>query len=318
MKVDNMNNSCKNAILGIAFNYTDLHLFPFLKSLEETGYKGELILFTNNKTSLASILEYDCNIRYINVEKELSFIGPIHRTFGWIARSLHLQHWWVGLHSRKIRSTLRKNQPLSKWLLGLFHHNFCLTAARFTYYYNWLIANDCRQCFFTDVTDVIFQGDIFQQADAQKVMVFEENASVMLGNEKNNKLWVEASFGVDRLNSIRNSVIFCAGTILCSRQQGLDFLNDFITEIIRDKKPLDLNGFDQGILNYMVSHDRKEYFDASRNGEIVLTVATEAENDIGITEGAIFLKNRKKAPAVVHQYNRYRKLIQFIQEKYIS
>ena len=313
-----MDRSSKNAILGIAFNYTDLHLFPFLKSLEETGYKGELTLFTNNRTSHASILEYDYSIRYINVEKELSFIGAVHAILGRIARALRLQHWWVGLHAKKIRSALNKSRPLSRWLLGLFHHNFCLTAARFAYYYNWLLANDCRQCFFTDVTDVIFQGDIFQKAGTQKVTVFEENAAVRLGNELNNRLWVEASFGIERLDKIRDSVVYCAGTILCPRREGLAFLRDFIAEIIRDNKPLDLGGFDQGVLNYMVSHDRKEYFAPSRNGEMVLTVATEAESDIGFSEGAIILKYRKNVPAVVHQYNRYGKLIQFIQEKYMK
>jgi hypothetical protein len=168
------------------------------------------------------------------------------------------------------------------------------------------------------VVDVIFQDIIFQRANTQNVMVFEENGSIRLGTETVNRGWMEASFGVDGWNEISNCVIFCAGTILCSRQKGLEFLRDFITEFIRGNKPLEPVGIDQATLNYMVSYNRKEYFVASRNGEVVLTVATEAEHDIGFAEGAIILKSKKEVPAVVHQYNRYKKLIQFVQEKHMS
>lgn len=317
MNFDNMEGTNRNVIIGIAFNYTGLELLPFLESLEKTGYKEDLLLFTNNKTSRAATPEYGFNMRCIDVEEELSYTAPIHRALRMIAGWLRLERWWVDLHSKRIIRTLLRKQPFSRWLIGLFYYNFHITAARWAFYYNWVIANDFRQCFFTDVVDVIFQDNIFQRTNTQSVMVFEENGSVRLGTEPVNKGWMEASFGVDGWNEIFNCVVFCAGTILCSRHKGLDFLRDFITEFIRGNKPLEPVGIDQATLNYMVSYNRKEYFVASRNGEVVLTVATEAENDIDFAEGAIILKRKKEAPAVVHQYNRYKKLIQFVQERHI-
>jgi hypothetical protein len=307
----------KQAIVGIAFGSNDAQLFPFLKSLEQTGFKGDLFLFVNNRTLLPFVTHYAGSIRYINVDKELSLSALFHKWIGAVLGVVHLRSVWIRLHAGRIRKCVHRGVPLPSWLQGLFYANAYLTVSRFVFYYNWVLNNDYGTIFFTDVNDVVFQGDIFSCNTNGRVIAFEEYAGLSLGEDDKNREWVIAGFGKDIVTRMKDAVIFCAGTILGDRKACLAFLTDFILELLKGSKPLDLNGFDQGVYNYLVSCERKAYFSASKNGEAVLTLATQPVSDIVVREGMITLKKSRTYPAVVHQYNRHPNLIDLIQNKFL-
>jgi hypothetical protein len=312
-----MKNEPQNAILGIAFNYSDLILRPFLISLQNSGFKGDLILFTNNKTCLSNLIIYDFNIVFINIERRLSVTGLIHKLIKRISIIPYLQDIWVSFHRKIIRLRLEDKRPFSTWMLGFIFYNLHMTSARFGLYYDWVLRNKHENIFLTDVSDVVFQGDIFRNVVNSKVLAFEEYSDVRIGYDGNNRDWIETGYGSEVLNAMFESRICCAGTILCNRVLCIDFLVDFVMELLKRDNSLNMSGFDQGVFNYLLSYVKKDYFETSGNGKVVFTVASQPIAEIFTLED-ILAPDNSHTPAVVHQYNRYRNLVEFIQNKYIS
>lgn len=311
-----MEKKVKEAIVGIAFGYTDLKLHPFLSSLELTGYKGDIILFTNNKTRFSRQIAFDLSIRVINIDRQLSPVLQLYRTLNWLAQYLHLSKPWAEWHKRSISRSLKTRQRLSLTHLAFVHSFFFLTISRFFMYYNWLLETDYDRIFFTDVNDVIFQGNIFDSFAKNKIVVYEEYEGCSLGNDENNSTWIKKGYGNQVFNEMSAATIFCAGTIMADKQPCFTFLQDFMLEIMKPGKPLHTNGLDQGVLNYLISHQKKDYFLPSKNGEAIFTAALQPEGDILIKNDAIAVKQCSQAPAVVHQYNRHKKLVDFIEHRY--
>jgi hypothetical protein len=306
-----------NVILGAGFNYNDFRLYPFLKSLEQTGFKGSMVLFINDQTNISDLLQFKFNVEYINVDKELAFTGVVHKVLGKVMKGLGLRYWWIKQHRKAVLACIKDKQPFSKWLLGFFYHNFYLATARFALYFDWLARYNCDNVFFTDVNDVIFQEDIFLRMNGSKVVAFEEYEGVKLGKDANNAGWIEAGYGEEVLDKIYDATIYCSGTILAAKDICFAFLSDFILELINGRKPVEMIGFDQGIYNYLVSHEKKSYFRSSPNAALVFTAATQPESDIIIKDGHITLKELAQAPAVIHQYNRHKNLMEFIENRFM-
>jgi hypothetical protein len=311
-----MEKRSKEAIVGLAFGLTDLKIYSFLSSLLASEFKGDVILFVDNHTRFSWQIPFELSIKVINIDRELSAHLYLYRVINWIMRALHLTRPWAEWNKRKICKTLKAKQKLSSGQLAFVHAFFFLTISRFFMYYNWSLKTDYDKFFFTDVNDLIFQGDIFTSFVKNKVVVYEEYDGCPLGNDGNNSDWVKKGYGEQVLSELSASTIYCAGTIMADRVVCSTFLQDFMLEILAPNKPLRTSGLDQGVLNYMVSHQKKDYFFSSKNGEHVFTVALQPENDILIENQFIVLRQWSRVPAVVHQYNRHKKLIDFIDVKY--
>jgi hypothetical protein len=307
----------KEAIVGIAFGISDIKVYPFLSSLEATGYKGDVILFVNNSTQLSWYVPFEqLSIKVINIDQQLSPHLYFYRAINWVMRVVGLNKAWAEWNKSKITKVLKAKKKLLPQQLAFIHAFFFLTISRFFMYYNWLLETDYDTFFFTDVNDVIFQGDVFTSRVKDKVVVYEEYDGCSLGSDGNNSGWVEKGYGEQILKEMSGSTIICAGTILADRAICATFLQDFMLEIMAPNKPLTTSGLDQGVLNYMVSHQKKDYFYSSKNGESVFTAALQPDGDIFFKSDAIATIHWPKIPAVVHQYNRHNKLIDFINDKY--
>jgi hypothetical protein len=307
----------KEAIVGIAFGLTDIKVYPFLSSLETTCYKGDVILFVNNSTRFSWQVAFEkLSINVINIDQQLSTNLYFYRVINWVMRVINLNKAWAEWNKSKITKVLKAKKKLLPRQLAFIHSFFFLTISRFFMYYNWLLETDYDTIFFTDVNDVIFQGDVFALCVKDKVVVYEEYDGCSLGNDENNSTWVEKGYGKQILKKMSGSTIICAGTILADRSICSTFLQDFMLEIMAPNKPLDTSGLDQGVLNYMVSHQKKHYFESSKNGKSVFTVALQPDGDIFFKSDAIATIHWAHIPAVVHQYNRHSKLIDFVNDKY--
>lgn len=311
-----MKKQTREAIVGIAFGLSDLKIYSFLSSLVASEYKGDVILFVNNHTRFSWQIPFELSIKVINIDRELSPRLYIYRSVNWIMRVLQLSRPWAEWNKRKICKALRTKQKLSSGQLTFVHAFFFLTISRFFMYYDWLLKTDYDRFFFTDVNDLIFQGDIFNSFVKDKVVVYEEYDGCPLGNDGNNSDWVRKGYGEQVLSELSAATIYCAGTIMADRASCTTFLRDFMLEIMAPNRPLHTSGLDQGVLNYMVSYQKKEYFFSSKNGEHVFTAALQPESDILIENQLITIKQLSKAPTVIHQYNRHKKLMDFIDAKY--
>lgn len=292
---------------------------PFLNSLEATGFTGDLVLFVNENSGIPDNSRY----RYRIIIRKIAALH--HRMVGrhrkWAARSVAAgrQQRWISRHKWLVNRTLKKERPLSSWLLSFFLTNFYMATARFAFYYDYLAREQYDAVFMTDISDVIFQGDIFSGLEKGRIIAFEENDRVRLGEQPHNSRWIREGYGGQVLAQLSGEIIYCSGTILGDHKTCRLFLKDFLNELFVRQLPVDLGGFDQGLYNYMISYLRRPYFKKDRNGKRVFTMGTAPGSDFGFNEeaGLVFTKEGHQ-PAVLHQYNRHPELTRSLLERYVT
>lgn len=301
--------SSKHAIIGMAFNYNDLKIRPFLKSLEESGFDGDLILFINNRSSITFILNYSYQIKLINTDELTGSLQTLQRYSGYLFNKRYFRP--------DVLKRIKEKQPFTTWQLSFFMTRFSFNVARFALYYHYIVTGEYEKIFLTDVNDVIFQGDVFKETANDTVYVFEEHTGTTIAEDENNRSWITAAFGETVFNEISAGSIHCAGTILGGHAIMLQFLTDFITYIMQENVPDRLYGYDQALLNYMVLYKKEKYFKVHENGTKVFTVALQPLHDIVIGEKYISLRAVTPVPVVIHQYNRYKSLVHAVQARYL-
>jgi hypothetical protein len=171
--------------------------------------------------------------------------------------------------------------------------------------------------FFSDVSDVVFQDDIFKSVSLSKVLAFEEKKEVALEEDDWNSDWVIEACGADAFNAIRKKNIYCSGTILADYDSAIIFLKDYISLMVSRSFKRKIVGLDQGFYNYMISYQRQPYFKISENADVVFTVALNSEEDFVLREDKIYFAEKKdRMPAIVHQYTRHPSIAAFVRELY--
>lgn len=303
----------EEVIIGCAFSNNDLA--PFLKSLEEIKYKGDVILFVSEASQpYKGKLSY--NLLLIDPEKEFHRYKVVHTFLAKVFTKLKMFNWWKSLHQNSSLKQLEEKAVISKWNLSFFYTHYFIIITRFLLYSYYLNKYQYKKVFLSDVFDVYFQAQPFGIVKNDEVCVFAETKSVKIGEEECNRTWVQQAFGEDVAKALFDKIIFCSGTILGPAKSINEFLNDFTRIFIKnDISPAYTHGMDQAILNYMVSYQKSNYFNELENGDFIYTVGTTPPGEIVINEDGISAFNFPLLPAVIHQYNRHQNLINHIQDK---
>jgi hypothetical protein len=305
----------KNAIIGFAFNYSNEQIAPFLKSLNRTGFTGDLILYINNKSSIEHNDSYHYKFVLINFEKEHQTSILKHKLLKVFGGASY--NFFHKPRLQKAREIVRNSQVFSEDMLSYFYVNYYLATMRFILYYNFLLSNKYQNIFFSDVSDVLFQDDIFNSVTRSKVLAFEEKKEVALEEDKWNSDWVIEACGADAFNAIRKKNIYCSGTILADYDSAIIFLKDYISLMVSRSFKRKIVGLDQGFYNYLISYQRQPYFKISENADVVFTVALNSEEDFVLREDKIYFAEKKdRMPAIVHQYTRHPSIAAFVRELY--
>jgi hypothetical protein len=170
--------------------------------------------------------------------------------------------------------------------------------------------------FLTDVSDVIFQRDIFVEICDPGLHVFREDHRYTLGSQSLNASWIESNYGAQGLQQIGHQPILCSGTTLGCR----DSVIHYITYLLQERSPakfVALGGRedDQAPHNWIVHHG---IVNATQhvNGHGVATLFLVPDEELAVTNNEILLNGI--ASAVVHQYNKKPHLQSWVQAKYAS
>jgi hypothetical protein len=306
-----------NAIIGVAFNYSYEQIAPFLNSLNQTGFTGDLVLYINNKSTIEQKASYKYKFILINFEKENKQLILKHKILKWI-----LLPFSKFIRKSKLivaKKVIEQSNSFSQDMLSWFYVNYYLATMRFVLYYHFLVTNKYANVFFSDVSDVIFQDDIFKAVVPSKIIASEEKKDVKLGQDEYNSHWVIETTGQEAFKKISSENIYCSGTILADYSTAITFLKDYIGLILSRDFNRTIAGLDQGFYNYMVSFEQKKYFKKSENGEVIFTVALNTPEDFVIEHDKIFYsEKREKAPLIVHQYTRHPKIAAYVKQLYSS
>jgi hypothetical protein len=305
----------KNAVIGFAFNYSNEQIAPFLHSLNATGFSGDLILYINNKSTIKYNDSFSFRFKLINFEREHRQRILKHKIL-----KFFLSRYYNSFHksrSFKFVEIVDRDEAFSNDMLAYFYVNYYLATMRFILYYNFFKTNKYENIFFTDVSDVVFQDDIFKNVTPSKILAFEEKKEVCLGQDEWNKDWVIESCGEEAFEAITTKNIYCSGTILGDYDTCITFLEDYIRLMVSRRFKRKIVGLDQGFYNYMVNYQQPAYFKKSKNGKIIFTVALNSPEDFLLKGNQIYFKDMpENLPSVVHQYTRHPEILAFVKKLY--
>jgi hypothetical protein len=160
--------------------------------------------------------------------------------------------------------------------------------------------------YMTDFTDVLFQGDIFEDMVEDKVTLFSEEN--IIGKCQTNSTWVKVCYNQDILGLLKDKPILNGGCILGKRELVINLLKEMCIESTNIISRIgNYQNIDQAILNKVVHFDYNRYhIDNSK----VANLAQKMNRDkhVKIEKGVFgFERNFKsrdvEIPKIIHQYD---------------
>lgn len=284
----------KNLIIGAIKGYQFEKIKPFVISLKNIQFDGD-VYFLTNKLPDNTILKIK-EIGFFN--KEISYRGGVLNS--WSRFWPYLKPFINLSPSPVARLILKKILPLQ--------------TVRFLHYKDFLIKNKEKyeNVLLTDVRDVFFQKDPFSLQKHSKVQCYEENG--ILGEETMfNVPWIRSMYGPESINSFSSKKILCSGTILGPVIEMIEFLDDFERVILKASQ-VGIGGSDQGMYNYLIRKFISNKVSIVKNdtGE-VMTVANNESNVFKISNQGVCNERGELVP-VVHQYDRNSQINQLVEE----
>jgi hypothetical protein len=294
----------KDLILATSFGYSFAQLYPFLRSLKDTGYDGEIVLFIGS-TSISTTNQ----LRHEGV-KLIPFFYPFKHAHK-MRNPLH--RLWPVAH----RFLAKQEDPeaLVRWSLP-FHN---ISTLRYLLYHRFLRSKPgrYRYVFLSDLRDVSFQRSPFVEAEPGKLRFYVEEPPNTIGTCPNNSRWIREYFGEEILQQLSAKPIICSGTTLGEYDAVMVYLEKFIGTL-RQARSLMRVGVDQGIHNYLAYTELAPLVTLCPNRESeVLTMGLMPRDENFRRNDAGQLINRDGTPyAVLHQFDRHEKIREEILARY--
>ncbi|MFO1487986.1 MAG: hypothetical protein U1F65_05880 [Verrucomicrobiota bacterium] len=271
-------------VIGCNHGYPWQKIAPFVESLRQTGFTGDLVLFTGglSEATEAEIRSHGVLTRPLNCPR----LGGSDR---W------MRHW----------PTLRRLPQAVK--LKLLPCIAPLGSRRFFLYQRFLENNASRyrRVLLTDIRDVVFQKNPFDADWPRGLHVFAEDASHTISSRPINADWVRRAFGEDGFRQLGSLPILCAGTILGDLPSLQDFLQHFC-RTCTEARQLDSEGIDQGIFNMAVRTYRgQQVFQHPNGSSAVLTMAIMSGDDLQLNSEGYLTQPDGRIIPVLHQFDRH-------------
>jgi hypothetical protein len=272
-----------NLIVTQAAGYTFGQVEPFLRSLKQTGFNGSVVFF---------ILESDRELRQ-RLERSGITVVAYRNDYPYFVESQYLS------------------------LLTLPNDGRALYpgALRFFLYEAWIHAHrsQYQRILHSDVRDVIFQRDPFEEPWPAGIHAFLENRRLTIGTEPSNATWIKFCFGELALQRVAGKPIACAGVILGESAAWIAFLAIFNSTMMNHGNSS--VGIDQGIFNGLLYLDPATLGNDHMSGleftaweDAQWLVSTESyfkpTRSIRWSAGARVLNTSNQPVAIVHQYDR--------------
>jgi hypothetical protein len=263
-------------ILSLASGYTYEHLEPFIRTLKNTGYSGDIVFFVSNLSDETTK----------RLEEENIILVPFQNTYPFLNEPLCSEFEFLHVD-------LKDKSPLK---------------LRHILYYLFLQAkcDHYQHAMLSDVRDVVFQKDPFDFDIEPGLYCFLEDVDTPIAKEYYNSLWIKGGYGADELKKIGDKTICCAGVTIGDIPSMLYYLHQMIEEIL----VVDEECVDQGIHNYLVYNNklRNVHLIPDDAGAVTTLSYFKKYNKIVFKEGLII--NTKGEPVnIIHQYDRHLSLL---------
>jgi len=274
--------SKKNLILTILHHYNYPVIEPFIKSLKEVGYKDDLVIFISDTTSKTTrkILQKQ-GVILIEFKSKYPFIVGYDDVFKDIATDITINNY------------------------------------RFLFYLKYLVNNPdkYKNVMLTDIRDVVFQKNIFDELEDDKIYYFLEDASEVFRTSQLNHKWCLHANGPEITNQIIDENVSCAGITMGSYKQVINYLL-YIQSRLKFRDDLQW-GLDQGLHNaYIYTIPNKSARVVPNTQAMILTLGACKSFKRDSNGGMI--NDLNESYSVVHQWDRFGELIVHFKRKYIG
>lgn len=272
----------KNLILTVLHKYHYPVIEPFIKSLKATNYEGDLVIFVSDvttKTTKEILKKHGATL--IEFKSGYPFIDSYRDVFHDIAPQITINNY------------------------------------RFLFYLKYLKENAGRyeNIMLTDIRDVIFQSNIFERIENNKIYFFLEDSSEVFRASKMNYDWCLKANGPEVTNKIIDKNVSCAGIVIGAYQPIMNYLF-YIQSRLQSRDDLRW-GIDQGIHNeYVHTVPNSSAMIISNTFPLVFTIYA-SKNFRQNADG--YLVNELDEPySVIHQYDKFGNLIVYFKRKYLG
>lgn len=290
--------------MAVTSGYAAEDLAPFVCSLRETDFSGDLVIFAANTGSETRAWLRAQGVKVVRFPYPFTNFtklrNPLHRVWPMWRRLLG------GASSPSVV------QFTAKWLQNL-------SIMRFFFYRAFLLRHgDEYGCvFLTDLRDVVFQADPFRDVVPGELRVFLEEPWLRQGNDVNSCRWLSELFGEEIVRRLADTTLVCSGTIIGGTRRIAEYLDAFMLALARAKSVMRM-GMDQGLHNYMLYTGLREGVTMCANREAeVLTMGLISPQEKLTRDSAERLVDSVGRPyPVLHQFDRHPDLNAQIRQRY--
>jgi hypothetical protein len=286
-----------NAIITAATGYTDADLQPFLKSVARACPDSKVFLIVY-KRDFARVEKWRRQFPFVEpvyVRRKLNRGGKVYR---WIARHFIDEDY---LTCRRVW------RSLGRYSLHIMLERFFLALELVQAH-----RNSFTNVLLTDSRDVVLQQNPFRSIGHNLLSGLEETT---IGRCSMNSDWIKDVYGTDVHSSLCDRRIVCAGITLGPTSQVEQYLLAMCREIWKCLPKVALIAqYDQGIHNYLIYSGRVDLELTDNRAGIIATLHYESPSNIQTDAAAGVVTVQGKAPAIIHQYDRHRSLVDFVRE----
>lgn len=291
-----------NLVLGAATGYTWEQIKPFIITLKNTKYDGDIILLVDPSINpdFEKILD-EYNVKNYKVQTFRRFWpkGLLEKRF---TRKIKYFHWFYPRIIKYLPLQYEVRVDLIGRCLAFFSS---IAISRYYYYWKLIRNSQYDNILITDVRDVIFQKDPFDYEYKDGLNVAIESDRFRLIDENINRRWIKILYGEKVLQEIGYNLISCSGTTLGNKQSILFYLRNMIIEqAYKNYLVAGRQNFDQGTHNYILRSEVIKYFNELKIGESpIITMLHLKENDFIINQNGHLINKDGSLINIIHQYD---------------
>ncbi|MBR9706712.1 hypothetical protein GOV14_06775 [Candidatus Pacearchaeota archaeon] len=188
----------KNVIIGVVKNYSYKKIRPFVKSLRDTGFNGDIVLFCNEVPKKT--------IKQLKAEKVI------------------VKEFKIKSHEHLIPAKQIEKIP---------YDQLPLMSYRFILYLDFLLENKEKyeNIMLSDIGDVIFQKDPFDFNIGKMNCFFLMNCPIKEAPAYVS--WLKKVYGIKIFNKLKNKNMSCAGTFIADYDNMIKYLKLMKQEIFK-------------------------------------------------------------------------------------
>lgn len=282
----------RNLILSTAHRIRFSAVEPFFRSLKQSGYSGDLVIFCSavDRESISQMKSWGAQV------------VPFHFS-GKHVGNRAARFWWLWKKAFASGISEQNKERLAHKVFHLFYRRHLL-------YLELLRARsaDYGRVFLTDCRDVFFQDNPFNWKQGPGLHVFLEDKSMQLDRCPHHLRWISSQFGSETQKALGNQTVSCAGTVFGDSASVKSYLETMVHLAMNARSLSEADG-DQGLHNYFVRKLTPKWMTIHPNEEgPVLTVGPLKSSALHFNTAGWVTNRNGDIPPVIHQYDRISEL----------